>query len=164
MKKLIFIFLIFLISSATVKAQHAEVLNMINKLLRENQTYSLDKDFWDKGMVFTISIDVDEKGQVDSVFISNRKNKKGLDFDKIVSALKTNNKDFMAFKNDIVVLLVFIYKGDEYNMAIKNGNDFLADFLAISENSTKIRRIKSGKRQVFLSPLVIYSFAQAIKN
>lgn len=163
MKKF-FIILIFFISAVTVKAQHTEVLNVINRLLRENQTYTLDKEFWDKGMVFTINIDVNEKGVVDSVFISNRNNKKGLDFDKIVYSLKANNKDFIAFKNNLLVLLVFIYKGDEYNMVIKNGNDFLADFLAISENSSKNTKSKKGKHQVFLSPLVIYSFAQGIKN
>lgn len=147
---------VFLILSYTfISTSYAQLPSRLDKylanLIMVDRGLYLSDEYKSKSYIFCIGISVNQKGMVDSVSYSdgtilflNRL----IDFKKITSSLKKEKQLFLNYKNKVLVLPVFLVRGDSG----------LADNLDTMEDSWKgmIALInqyhRSEKKPIILTP------------
>ncbi|WP_143095970.1 hypothetical protein [Pedobacter insulae] len=160
MNKIRILFLLILLSGIAnfALAQDSNMYKTLVKTINVNSSFFHSGDFYEKAVFFTINMSVNEKGMIDSVIFSNEKNKdltSLLDITKISLELKKNKTDFIRHKNEVLVLLVMVSRGENYFLNFKNGEEILNNWIEISSTANKIKIPK--RKQIFLSPMLINS-------
>lgn len=105
-------FLVFVVYNAKAQKQFDTFLN--NLVVVDRNLY-LSDDYKDKSYVFCIAVEVGESGQVENVVFSNKAELfmgRLIDFPKIKSKLMNERDLFKSFKNQFLVLPIFIVRGD----------------------------------------------------
>ena len=147
-----------------LKAQHDKMYDYFGKLIVVNEKLFHSDAFYEKSIVLSISIGVNKAGLVDTVIYSGGGDKVDIgrlfNLKKITAGLKANKSDFRSNKNEFLVLMVMVIRGDENFITIENGNQILDNWLSIAKNSNYIN--STGKRQILLTPIVISSRGKAI--
>ncbi len=160
------IFLIlFLCNSNLMKAQDVRLYNAISKLIVVNEKVFRSDEFYEKSIVFSISVGLNKSGVIDTVIYSDSEDKlinHLFDLKTITKGLKANKEIFKSHKNEFVVLFVSLVRGDENFIRIDNGNQYITNWKAIIKNSKYIDG--TGRRQIMLNPIFIYSKGKGIKN
>lgn len=167
LKMYIAIFSLLLLQSVRAKAQNKEMYKLFDQLISiDHSVFISDNNFfYNKSVAFSITINVNNLGLVDTVSYSSSGDKdlpRLFDFNKITAGLKANKTAFKLNKNEILVLLVMYIRGDEIFPEIDNGNQFIANWLAIIKKSNYIENTK--RRQIFLTPMVLYTKGKMIKD
>ena len=163
-KKILIIFG-FIFSQINLSTAQEKTDRNFQNVIKLKDGAFLSDDFYNKSLVFSISIDVGKLGMVDTVIYSDNENTdigKLFDLKKITTELKANKTEFKKYKNEFVVFMVVVIRGEEYFLKIENGNQNLANWQSIAKISNDIRR--TGRRQISLPPVLFYSKYKAIKN
>lgn len=157
------IFLIFISTPIISLAQNNEILKSLYKLILVDNTLFFSDEYLEKGFVFSLQMEVNSKGTVDSVTFSHFKNDelmKLINFDKIKAGLIENKKDFKNYKNEIVIVIVFIMRGDYGMTRLNNGNQIKENWI----NIINTMGLFPNRKQILLPPLLISSEGRTIKN
>lgn len=150
------ILLVFLSMPIIGYTQDKGIYHALHKLVVVNNSLYLSDKYYEKGFVFSMHMDVNPKGLIDSVTFSHYRNDelgKLVDFSKIREGLLQNKVDFRKHKNEVLILLVMIMRGDDAMTTLTNGNQIRENWLNII-NSTKSF---TNRKQVFLTPMLISS-------
>ena len=157
-KKYILLCLLFLFTINIAKAQNNKMYENLNKLITFDVHFlETNPNYLNKSFMFFIAISVNKNGVVDTV-IYNAKNhgyEKDpiyvlLDFEKIAKTIKSNKKDFLLNKNEVLVLLTYLRNGHDDD--IKNANDLDFTWRNLHKELYKFR---DKKKLIFLEPNVI---------
>ena len=136
-------------------SQKRSIYDKLGKLIKVNEGFYTDK-YYEKGFLFSINMGVNSKGLIDTVLFSHYRNdelSQLIDFAKIREGLKKDRISFKSHKNETLVLLVMIVRGDNAMININNGNQLLQNW---SDIITSARDVQDSKRkQVFLIPMQI---------
>jgi len=146
-------------------SQDKRIDKLLLKLISVNEKEFHSDNFYEKSFMFSITIGVDKNGTVDTVITSDNGDKELnqlVDFNKIRKGLKGSNIYFKPHKNEVLVLLVSVIRGDYDYLKINNGNQYVRDWRAIIKNSVEIK-IKD-RPQIFLPPILIEAHGKGIKN
>ncbi|MCY1513020.1 hypothetical protein D9M68_475010 [compost metagenome] len=143
-----------------LNAQENAMYEVIRKTVHKNENDSAftSKKFYEKALFFTINMVVNQKGVIDSVVFSDEKNEtlnRLFDFPKISRELKKHKTAFATHRNEILVLLVMISRGEYYFTSFSNGEEITNNLRKISSIQVKLKDL--NKKQIFLSPLLISS-------
>lgn len=164
LKNIAIIIILTLGQANLLKAQSHKLHDPFDKLLEINNNFYRSDTFYDKSIVLSISIGVNKTGMVDTVIYSGGNDNVDIgrlfNLKKITAGLKANKTDFRSNKNEFVVLMVMVVRGDENFITIKNGNQILENWISIVDNSNSI--VHTGKRQIFLPPILFYSRGKSI--
>ncbi|MES2416578.1 MAG: hypothetical protein V4541_00235 [Bacteroidota bacterium] len=152
----VYLFFLALIGAiTTVSAQDKGIYGALNKLIKVNDLFYTDK-YYDKGFLFSISIGVNPKGIIDTVMFSHYRNDELgqlINFNEIKNGLKKNKTDFLAHKNEMLVLLVMIIRGGNALTMLTNGNQLRENWINIIDSSREL----SKRKQFLLTPMLISS-------
>jgi hypothetical protein len=162
-KTLLLLTLILFSLNFAYAQQNKSLYKSLRNAIDLNQRVFVSEKFFEKAVFFSVNISVDEKGIVDSVFFSDEKNEdlnKILSFKNIREVLIKNKKDFVGNKNEVLVLIVMISRGEDYNLKFNNSEEIIKNWIAIGVTSKKINELE--KKQIFLGPLLIN--ARGAKN
>lgn len=158
MKTKCYIFLtLFFLFSKVCHAQDDKIYNTLRKSIKLNEKAFGSDEFYEKGYALSISLGVNNKGKIDTIIISQKDNKelnKLFDFEKIISTVKADKQSFKPYKNEFIILLVILMRGDDF-IKLNNGNQLLSQWLAIA--ATASENEKTNRKQLFLSPIIIHS-------
>ncbi|MFA6275422.1 MAG: hypothetical protein WC622_01660 [Pedobacter sp.] len=154
--KPILIFTLLLGIANLALAQNDGVYKTLHKVINVDNRFFFSGKFYEKALFFTINMAVNEKGVIDSVLFSDEKNEDLIqlfDLPKISRELKKNKTDFVEHKNEILVLMVMISRGDDYFLSFNNGEQIVNNWKQISLTANKIKG--TNRKQVFLTPVLI---------
>ncbi len=164
LKKTIIMVALLLCQAHLLRAQHDKMYDSFRKLIVVNQDLFHSDAFYDKSIVLSISIGVNKVGVVDTVIYSGGGDNVDItrlfNQKKITAGLKANKTDFRSNKNEFLILMVMVIRGDENFIKIDNGNQVLDNWISIVKNSNYIN--STGRRQILLTPIVISSRGKAI--
>ena len=166
LKNSVIIIILIFIQINLLKAQSHKLHDPFDKLLEINNNFYRSDTFYDKSIVLSISIGVNKTGMVDTVIYSGGNDNVDIgrlfNLKKITAGLKVNKTDFRSYKNEFVVLMVMVIRGDENFITIENGNQVLDNWISIVKNSNYI--VSTGKRQIFLPPMLFYTRGKGVKD
>ena len=97
-----------------VKAQK-QFDTFLNNLVMVDRKLYLSNDYKDKSYVFCIAVEIGKSGQVENVVLSNKAELftgRLINFPKIKSKLMSERDLFKSFKNQFLILPIFIVRGD----------------------------------------------------
>jgi hypothetical protein len=153
---LLFIF----ICTSNVFAQD-ELDILLNKTIDVKEEVFFSNKFYDKAFVFSVNVDINSKGVIDTVTFSHYRYHDELgqliDFSKIKDDLKNKKIRLKKYKNSIAVLLVMVIRGDNAMITVTNGNQLLNNWKDIIQSSAELPR----KKLVHLTPRVISSVGKS---
>lgn len=161
--KICLIFLIVISTTIISSAQENEISKSLYKLIKVDHNLFFSDQYFEKGFVFSLQIEVNSKGTIDSVTFSHFRNDelmKLIDFDKIKAGLIENKKDFKKYKNEVLVVIVFIMRGDYGITKLNNGNQIRENWI----NIINTMGLFPNRKQILLPPLLISSEGKTIKN
>jgi hypothetical protein len=164
-RKILIIVVLFVCQANLLMAQKNKTPSSFRDLIDVNEKVFRSDGFYNKSIFFSINIEVNKLGLVDTVIYSGDNDEdinRMFDLKKITAGLKANRTEFKTYKNEFLVLMVVVIRGEHDLLRIENGNQNLAYWLSIANKSDDA--IKRGKRQVLLSPIIIYSRGKAINN
>ncbi|MBB2146194.1 hypothetical protein GM921_11905 [Pedobacter sp. LMG 31464] len=163
--KLILLVTLTIFSTTVCHAQNDKMYNALHKAIKLNDKAFYSDEFYEKAHAFSINIGVNNKGIVDTVIISKKDDKelnKLFDFKTIINKIQMDKLNFIGYKNELLALVVMVFRGDDYFLKINNGDQLISEWLAISSTTSKNEKMK--RKQIFLSPIVIESRGKPIKN
>jgi hypothetical protein len=163
----IFILLITLLlcQSMATKAQDDKLYNTISKSLVLNKKVFYSDDFYNKSVMFSISVGFNKSGTIDTIIYSGTENKllnRLFDLKELTKGLNANKNNFKSYKNEFVVLMVAMVRGDESFIQIENGNQHLSDWESMIKNSVYIQN--TGRRKLLLTPMLIHTRGKIIRT
>ncbi len=104
--------IIFIVNYAHAQKQ---LNTFLNNLVMVDRKLYLSEEYKDKSYIFCIAMEVGKSGQVENVVFSNKAELfmgRLIDFPKIKTKLMNERNLFKSFKNQFLVLPIFIVRGD----------------------------------------------------
>ena len=83
-----------------------------------------------------------------------------VNFEKIKSGLIENKKDFKKYKKEIVIVIIFIMRGDYGITKLNNGKQIRENWI----NIINTMGLYPNRKQILLAPLLISSEGKTISN
>lgn len=164
MKKLLLILsILFLFTNKMLFAQKISSASSAfwRAIQFDEKLYLKDDYYKDKAFSFSVAVQINKRGTVDSVIFSEKSRLYlGLliNFEKVVQQLKEDKKSFLKNKGEYLVMPVFIMRGDS-NTA--NNLDELDDLWKWMMEKG-IEKESHGVKMIMLMPLFIKAFYKGI--
>ncbi|MCY1514486.1 hypothetical protein D9M68_490300 [compost metagenome] len=125
------------------------------QLIKINEEYFKSDRYFEQAYIFSVNIGVNQHGVVDTVLFSNETSKRLneiFDFNQIRKNLMNNGTFFNAYKNEILVLLVSLIRGDTGMIQLRNSKEYLEDWKNVAKTSHELYKLK--RPQLFLNPRI----------
>lgn len=113
-------FLIMCLSICT-KAQVSPLQKSLVKIIKiDENLFKSNSNFNNKNFIVFIGISVNKFGLVDTVIYNKRdlthekdQLRQLINFESIATVIKQNKKDFKPYKNEFLVLMIYLRRGDD---------------------------------------------------
>lgn len=158
--------IILFIISSKVYAQDEKLFTSLKKLIQFNEVeLKSNPNYQNKSFMFFFGIGVDKNGKVDTV-IYNKRNllyardplRELLNLPHIATQFKNNTKDLTPYKNQFVILLIYLHIGEDTDL-IKNAKDIDYNWENLTSEMAKIK-----KKITLLTPMLYYHVGKGSRN
>lgn len=156
MKSIPVIFLFLSLFLCRVTAQERKTDWPMIQLIKVNEEYFRSDRYIEQAYIFSVNIGVNQYGVVDTVLFSNETDQtlnEIFDFNQIRKNLMHNSTFFVAHKNEILVLLVSLIRGDTGMLQLTNSKAYLRAWQGVTKTARELNKLK--RPQCFLSPRTI---------